>query len=273
MINSLVLMLALAAAPAAPAKDSAPARPAEAVAPKGAKTKKAPAAKPGAKQAQAEKPAEPPPLPPPYKWRVPGLLEWVDSSGVQVSDGVPMILEMALSDRSTQELIQHFANDFQAAGLYIPPDKLQVSPFVEPRLTAFDPERNVAYTVVFQPNPDAKTTTLYLAVADMSGYKPPGAAALTWAPVMPGAQKLLRTEMEGAQTAAYEVSATEAAVLEFYRKEFKALGYRESEPGLFERGGESVRVSSEQKGSERMVSLVRQGGDWGGEKTAAPATP
>ncbi len=271
-MKTLAVMLALAVAPAASAKDPA--------APQGEKAKKPAAAAPKAakgaalaKDAQAAKPAGPTkPIepPPPYQWRVPGLLQWVDSAGEQLSEGVPMHLEMALSDRSIEELIQHFADDFEAAKLYIPPDEHQTSPYTEPRLTAFDPVRNIAYTVIFQSNAPQRTT-LYLATADMSRYKPPGAASLEWAPVMPGAQKLLRTELEGAQSATYGVKGSEADVLDFHRKALKPLGFKEEEPGLFVRGEESLRVSSEQQGELRVVSLLRQGG--ARAPMAAPATP
>jgi hypothetical protein len=268
-----LLMWALAATPAAPAKGPEASKPAAPKADKGAKVKKAPAGKPG-KQAQA--PAEQPPAaprqpvepPPPYRWKVPGQLSFVRSAGVQVTDGVPMELEMALSDQPIEALIQHFADDFQAAGLFIPPDEEQTSPYAEPRLTAFDPYRNVAYTVVFQPSPN-NTTTLYLATADMSAYKPPGAAALEWAPLYPGAKKVMRTQLEGSQTAVYSVVASEAEVLAFYRESLKPLGYEEPEPGLFQRGGETLRVSSQAEGEQRMVSLIRQGGG----AVASPATP
>jgi hypothetical protein len=246
---------------------------AKAPAAKASKEKKAPGKEAAAKEAAAA--AQPPALPavpteppPEYRWRVPGQIDFVDSAGLQVSDGVPMHIAMARSKLTVQELIQHFADDFNAAGLFLPPDEYQESPFTEPRLTAFDPVRSLAYTVIFQANPD-KTSTVYLATADMSNYKAPGAAALDWAPLMPGATSVLRTQLEGSQTALYGVHATEAEVLTFYRDNLKPLGYQEPEPGIFVRAGESLHVSTQKKGDEMMVSLVRQ---QGGE-VAEPAEP
>lgn len=274
MMKLWVLMSALAASPAAPeaGKAAAPAKQApkqtSKAAPKegakaapkeGAKGKK----KAGAKEdKQAE--ATPPPAPtmpeeppPPYQWRVPALVQWVDSAGVQVTDGVPMELRMALSNMPVESLIQHFANEFEAAGLYIPEDAAQESPYPTPRLTAFDPFRSIAYTVIFQPT-SAKTTTLYLATADMGNYRPPGEAGLEWAPLMPGAKKLLRSQLETSLTAVYTAPATEVEVLAFYREKLVPLGYAEPEPGLFMRGGESIRVSSAPQDGERAIYLVRQ---------------
>lgn len=268
MMKLFVLLSALAAAPAAP-----PAPPSKA-APKAPKAAKKKAAPKETKQAQAAVPPAPLPTepvepPPPYKWRVPALVAWVDSAGVQVTDGVPMELRMAQSNLPIESLIQHFANEFEAAGLFIPPDEDQVSPYPTPRLTAFDPFRNIAYTVIFQPT-STTSTTLYLATADMGSYQPPGAAGLEWAPLMPGAHKLMRSQMEGSQTAVYATKATEVEVVAFYREKLLPLGYVEPEPGLFMRGGESLRVSSRAQEGERVVSLVRQ---LGADPTASPHGP
>lgn len=281
MMKMFVLVSALAASPATPGatKPAAPAKEAPAKeapakeAPKAAKAKKQAAPK-ATKQAEAlpppaAAPTEPVEPPPPYKWRVPALVSWVDSAGVQVTDGVPMELRMAQSNMPIEKLIQHFANEFEAAGLFIPPDEYQESPYPTPRLTAFDPYRNVAYTVIFQPTSNT-STTLYLATADMGNYQPPGAAGLDWAPLMPGARKLLRSQLEGSQTAVYATQATEVEVVAFYREKLLPLGYVEPETGLFMRGGESLRVTSVQQEGERIVSLVRQ---QGADPTASPYTP
>ncbi|XXF78535.1 hypothetical protein P2318_01900 [Myxococcaceae bacterium GXIMD 01537] len=278
MTTTWLLLLALTAAPPAP-KAAAPAPAAEAPA-KPAPTKPAKAAdkkagkKTAAAQPQPPPPAEAPPLPPPpsapYRWNVPKLLSWVDSVGVQVSDGVPMVLEMARSGLPMEELVQHFADEFQAAGLFIPPDAFQESFLAEPRLTGLDSERMVAYTVVFQPNPD-RTTTLYLGTADMSRYDASGAGSLEWAPVMPGAQKLMRTEMEVAQSAVYAVNATDAEVMAFYREQLGAQGFKEQEPGTFKRGGELLRVFTQEEGGQRSVGLTRRTGPADEPPAVAPA--
>lgn len=254
MMTTWLLMLALAAAPASGEKAAAPA----------AATQGKRAAKPGKKAeapkpppAEAEAPPLPPPPPPPFQWKVPGLVDWVDSPGVQVSDGVPMVLEMARSSLPMEQLIQRFADSFEASGLYIPPDPFQESILAEPRLTALDTERMLAYTVVFQPNPD-RTTTLYLGTADMSRYEPGGGAKLEWAPLMPGAEKLMRTELEVAQSAMYSVRAKPSEVLAFYRQALVPQGFKETEPGAFRRGNEVLHVFTEVDGPECMVGLSRR---------------
>jgi hypothetical protein len=268
MTMTWLLMWALAAAPVA-----APEAKREAKAEAPAPAKKGASKKQAGKQSKSKQAAAPPapvapapveeaeaPPPPMYRWSVPQQLDYVASIGVQVTDGVPMVLEMARSSMPVDLLIQHYVDDFQAAGLFIPPLDVQASPMAEPRLTALDPERLVAYTVIFQPNPD-RTTTLYLGTADMKQYRPPGGANLEWAPMMPGAEKLMRTELEGMQSAVYAVRASEADVLAFYRQALGAQGYTEAEPGTFQRGQEELRVfSNPTDDGGRSVGLTRKVG-------------
>lgn len=253
MTMTWLLMLALVAAPA----DSSGAEGAKAEAAASAKKKatKEPAKKAAESKAEPHSGEDEPAVPPMYRWKVPRQLDYVASIGVQVSDGVPMVLEMARSSMPVDQLIQHFADDFRAAGLFLPPE--QNSPMAEPMLTGLDTLRLVAYTVVFQPNPD-RTTTLYLGTADMKNYQPGGGAMLDWAPVMPGASKLMRTELEVAQSAVYEVNATEKEVLTYYREALGPLGFEEVEPGTFRRGGEELRVFTQVEGGARSVGLMRK---------------
>jgi hypothetical protein len=232
------------------------------------------AAAPAAPGAPATKPGFfplPPvaePTRPPYRWDVPGLITWVDSAGVQISDGVPMTLQMARSKLAIQDLIQHFATSFEKAGLFIPPGSQQIQALREPQLTALDTERLVAYTVIFQPNPD-KTVTLILGTSDLSRYDPTAAQrTVTWAPVPPGSKQLLDTQMEGAQSALFEVSSTKEQVQAFYQQAMKQLRFVEKEPGVFYRGNEMIRVTLQSKEGQVTISLLRKLG--GRDEAAAP---
>jgi hypothetical protein len=221
-----------------------------------------------AKPAPAKPAAAPAPAPrAPFQWDVPGLIQWVDSAGVQVSDGVPISLQMARSKEPLEVLLQHFANAFQKAGFFIPPDREQIQAFREPQLTALDPEKLVSYTVIFQPNPD-NTVTLILGTSDLSHYRPWNNMELGWAPLPPGAQVLVRTEMEGGQNAVFTVSSSQDQVMGFYRGALKEAGFVEDDPGQFRRGTETISIYFQNQAGKLSVSLThRQGGVEG------PSTP
>lgn len=260
-MSTLLLCLMLAAAPAAaqpPSTDAAARPPADAAA-KPARKKKAEAPK-KQEAAQAAAPdAGTSAARPPFKWDVPGITAWVESPGLQVTDGVPMHLQMARSTWAIDKLIQHMADRFTAAGLFI--SRTQKSPVREPMLTALDPQKMTAYTVIFQPNPD-KTVTLYLGTSDLSNYTPGGVSQLDWAPVMPGGQQVTRSNLEGAQMAMYAVESTPDKVMEFYRVELGRAGYTEvaDQPGLFQKGTEQLSIRTHPDGDVLMVGLSRRVG-------------
>lgn len=206
----------------------------------------------------------PVPMPkPPFSWDIPGKVVWVPSAGPQVSDGVPMNLQLARTNWSLNAVIQHMMEGFRKAGFYMAPLREQTSPTTEPMLTALDVEKLVAYTVIFQENAD-KSVTLILGTSDMSKYTPPG-TTLSWAPVMPGADGLTRSDLEGAHLAVFAAKpgTTQAQVLDYYRTALKPVGYEEDpdEPGLFRRGSELLIITMRSEENQLMVSLRhRQGG-------------
>ncbi|HZI16358.1 MAG TPA: hypothetical protein VE153_38690 [Myxococcus sp.] len=262
---SLLLCLLLAAAPAsaqspAPTADSKPAA-APRKKPEASQKKKASGPKKArAAQAPAAPDAGTPQPRPPFKWDVPGIISWVESPGLQVTDGVPMHLQLARSNWELNKLIQHMADRFRASGLFIPtsPQAL-TSPVSEPMLTALDTEKLTAYTVIFQPNPD-KTVTIILGTSDLSNYTPGGISQLDWAPVMPGAQQVTRSNLEGTQMALYAIQSTPDKVLEFYRVELGRAGFTEDkeQPGLFQKGTERLSIRTHQDSEGLMVGLSRK---------------
>ncbi|HZH77680.1 MAG TPA: hypothetical protein VEY88_16765 [Archangium sp.] len=209
--------------------------------------------------------AEEEPLPPAFQWVVPGLLSWVDSDGPMVSNGVPVLLQLARSSRPVPELERHFISSFEKAGLFIPREEEQVRMTREPQLTALDPMRMLSYTVILQANPD-RTTTVILGTANVGALENVNASqTLGWAPVMPGAEKLLRTEAEGYASAAYQVESTVEKVRAFYQEALPRAGFVPvpKEEGLYRRGDESLQVRSrpdEQSSGSVMVWLVRRQG-------------
>ncbi|WP_434346574.1 hypothetical protein ACN6A1_34835 [Myxococcus virescens] len=223
--------------------------------------KKAPAA--GAKPAPAPPPeqdAGTPPARPSFRWDIPAVTAWVESPGLQVTDGVPMHLQLARSSWQMDPLIQHMVDRFRAAGLFISssPEALN-SPIAEPMLTALDTETLTAYTVIFQKNQD-NTVTLILGTSDVSKYTPGGSTQLDWAPMMAGAEQVTRSNLEGSQMAMYAVKATSAEVREFYQVELTRAGFVEDpeQPGVFQRGTEQLTIRTQPEGDMLMVGLYRK---------------
>ncbi|MFL5348467.1 MAG: hypothetical protein ACJ8AT_27030 [Hyalangium sp.] len=264
MSRWLLPAVLLATAAVAGNGESAAAGPAKSAQKKPAAAKPEAAAKPAPAKPAAPAAATPRP---PFHWDVPGLLQWVDSAGVQVSDGVPITLQMALSKEPVEVLLQHFANSFQKAGFFIPPDREQVQAMREPQLTALDPERMVSYTVIFQPNPD-NTVTLILGTSDLSHYTPWKGTDLGWAPLPPNARLLMRTDLEGGQSAVLSVSSSAEQVMGFYREALKQAGFVEDEPGQFRRGSETIGVYPQSQEGKLSVSLTHRLG--GAEAPRAP---
>lgn len=250
-MKRLAWALLLAAAVVSPAAGAGPQEAPSAQSPK-------PGKKPAAQKPPPSKAPEPSPRPP-FRWDVPGLIAWVDSPGMQISDGVPLALQLARSKLSVETLLQHFADSFEKAGLFIPPGDEQVRAFQEPQLTALDPEKLIAYTVIFQENPDG-TVTLILGTSNLSQYNPGQAMALLWAPLPPGAKQLMQTQMEAGQSAAFTVASSKAQVMAFYGEAMKKAGFEQEEPGVFRRGGEVITVYTQQQGEELAVSLTRRVG-------------
>ncbi len=197
---------------------------------------------------------------PPFRWEVPGLIAWVETAGPQISNGVPLVLQMGRSTASMETLLQHFVDSFQKAGLYVPPASRQLRAFREPQITALDPERMISYTAILQPNPD-DTVTVILGTSNLSEYHPQ-AQSLKWAPLPPDAKQLMLTDMEGQQQAVFAASTSQEEVLRFYRGKLLQAGFQEKEPGEFHRGDERLRVSTRLEEGQLMVLLSRRlGGD------------
>ncbi|WP_244227084.1 hypothetical protein [Corallococcus aberystwythensis] len=253
MMIPFLLSLALSAGPTTPADAGSPQPRPPSRGKAGGKAQPPPDA--GVPEAEAPKA--------PFRWDIPGKVIWVQSPGPQVSDGVPMNLELARTDWPLNAVVQHIMESFRKAGFYMAPMKEQRSPTTEPMLTALDVEKLLAYTVIFQENAD-KSVTLILGVSNMSNYKPPG-TTLSWAPLMPGAEGLTRSELEGAHLAVYATppGTTEAQVLDYYRTALKPVGYEEDpdEKGRFRRGTELLIIGTRTEENRLMVSLRhRQGG-------------
>lgn len=196
----------------------------------------------------------PRPVPPtkaPFTWNVPKILESVPVSGELSSQGIPVRAQAVRSGEKFEPLVRHFLLEFQKADLYIPPPQYQFHVKGGHSLTAIDDERLISYTVIFQPNPDG-TTTVLLGEANLGQRRRDPAAG---PPLMPSAERVLRSTSEGAATISFEVGAPEQEVFAFYRQAFAELGYREREPMLFAKPGASLQVETRPLG-EKRTSVV-----------------
>ncbi|MCP3136553.1 hypothetical protein [Pyxidicoccus xibeiensis] len=200
----------------------------------------------------------------PFVWDVPRVLDVVDVPGVMLADGVPVRLKAVRSAEKPEPLLQHMVDRWEEWGLYITPAEQQPQLLREPMLTALDPERFITYTVILQPNPDG-TTTVYLGEADMS--KPP-ATMSSVAPVFPGAEGVMTSDLEVVRSVNYTVSAKEAEVEAFYRTELGKAGFKPTEPRRFRAGQEEVELILKplQPGKLSVAVLRRTTG-------AEPASP
>jgi hypothetical protein len=182
------------------------------------------------------------PVPPiyrqPFTWDVPKVMGIVDVPGVMLADGIPVRMRAVRSAEKPEPLLQHMVDRWMEWGMYVAPLEQQPQTLREPMITALDPERLITYTVIIQENPDG-TTTLYLGEADMS--QPPKAVSSV-APVFPGAQKVMTSELEVVRSVNYTVDATAAEVDAFYRKELGKLGFKEVKPRLFRNGREELEL-------------------------------
>ncbi|MCY1017674.1 hypothetical protein [Pyxidicoccus sp. MSG2] len=191
----------------------------------------------------------------PFVWDVPRVKDIIDVPGVMLADGIPVRMKAVRSAEKIEPLMGHIVDRWVEWGLYVAPPEQQPQKLREPMLTALDPERFITYTVIFQPNPDG-TTTLYLGEADMS--KPPGAMS-TVAPVFPGAEGVLTSDLETVRSVTYSVRAKETEVDAFYKTELAKAGFKEVKPRRFRAGQEEVElILKPLQPGQQSVSVMRR---------------
>jgi hypothetical protein len=241
------------ARPAAPKSKQKPGQKAKAKAPETAPAAEpvpllTPAAPGVLKHLEEEPPVGSAPLPPdlkvppvyrqPFVWDVPQVVDIIDVPGQMLADGIPVRLKAVRTKEKPEPLLQHMVERWMEWGLYVAPVEQQKQPLQEVMLTALDPERLITYTIILQPNPDG-TTTLYLGEANMS--KPP-AVMSSVAPVFPGAEGVMTSDLEVVRSVNYSVRAKEAEVEAFYRTELGKAGFKEVKPRRFRSGNEELEL-------------------------------
>ena len=173
----------------------------------------------------------------PFAWDVPEVISEVPIGNTPSSGGRPMKLRAVRTRWGWEKLRQKLAEDFLRAGLWIPPPGHQPQHLALPYLAAIDGRRMISYSVLFQLNPDG-TTTLILGEVDLESR----VSAVPAAPVFPGAQGVVASDVEAMRTVVYRAKARPEEVLAFYREVLGKAGYRDAGGGTFERGAERTTV-------------------------------
>lgn len=189
-------------------------------------------------------------------------LDAVDTPEITYVDGIPVMVRAIRVKEKPQQLVNLFADTFVKAGLFVPRGKDQPRLSQLPMLTAYDPRRQVSYTVMFQQNADG-TTTLLLGESHLASKERLAPAHDAPVPVYPGAREVMTVTQEGTEVVTYRVVATEPELLGFYEGALKVAGFRpagEGQPGAFDGPGGQLQVTSGAgRGGERAVVVMIRG--------------
>lgn len=210
----------------------------------------------GAPSRTGERRPEPRRAPPPV-WPDLRVLDAVDDPQITYAGGTPVMVRAVRVKEKPGQLIQLFVDTFRARGLWVPPGRDQPQPSSLPTLTAFDPRRQVSYSVIFQPNADG-TTTLLLGEAHLAQAERARGSQVAPLPVFPGGTTPVVLAQEGSTLLSYDVTAQDAEVRAFYRQTLLPEGFREDEatPGLFVGAYAEVLVSSQPSAGRRSVIVL-----------------
>lgn len=211
------------------------------------------------------------PAPVSFSWDIPGVISAVEVPGQQVTNGIPVKFDAFLSSWRMEDLANHFVDSFGKAGLYVPPpqDQMRVEGMVQ--VTAIDPGKLVSYTVILRPTENDQTVVI-AAQAALQGWNPhPEVADI--APVMPGAEGVVRSQSEGMRSFSYKVKATEEEVVGFYRSVMRANGFEEKEPGVFRKAAEEISVNQSEEGTGTRGVMVMRRGTLAEEEPPPPVAP
>jgi hypothetical protein len=185
------------------------------------------------------------------RFAVPGALRTLPGRSEDQARGVPVRLSAVLSSWKLQPLLQHFADAFLEAGLYLPPISSQPRHLREPQLTALDVDRNVSYTVIFQPHSDGTTTVIY----GEAGLDRRSAADVGL-PVFPEARGLIQTRGEAGRILSYVAVGTAAEVADYYGATLPAAGWSRQRDGTWARPGAQLQLKIEAHPQGAVVRLL-----------------
>ena len=204
-----------------------------------------------------------------YRWQVPDLHSWVEVPTVQVVNGLPVRFSAAMSRHDIPYLMDFYAKEFMRAGLYIPPPEDAKALNLGDRffqLTGLDTDNLISYTVMFQ-QVDRNMTTVIMSQGYLQEWlkKKRDASPGDFAPLAPAATLVVRSHAEDVDIITYSTQITPADVMAFYRDTLGKAGFLQgSEPGIFERAGEQIKVRARKDerprvaGSQTAVMLERR---------------
>lgn len=172
-----------------------------------------------------------------FTWDVPEVIEDVPVQGPLMSAGIPVKAHAVRTTVHGRDIVDYFVRRFGEAGLVIIPPRDMIQLGGLPQLTAYDPLARIAYTVMFQGNPDS-TTTLILTEANLALRDSPSSATDIIHPA--GAQRLLRSSAEGVETTTYATHLAPAQITAHYAPQLQKQGLTQTEQDHFEGRAGSV---------------------------------
>jgi hypothetical protein len=195
-----------------------------------------------------------------YRWNVPDLQYYVDVPAVQVVNGLPVRFSAAVSKANPDFLVKYYVDEFNKAGLYIPPadEQLQMAPPAF-QLTALDTDNLISYTVILQVIGE-KQTNVIMGQGYLESWlrrKPPSA---DFAPLFPQSENVVRSKGEGIDMLQYTTAAEPPAVYAFYDDVMKKAGYTLAESGVFVKGNERIQLRVAKANRKTGVLLQKRFG-------------
>lgn len=179
--------------------------------------------------------------PAPFQWDVPKVDRVVEVGDRLEAKGLPLKVYLAHTRLSQQDVFRHYLERFAREGYFIDRQQKALPGLSLLRLTAFDEKRLWSYTVIFYPEADG-TTTLTLGAADLSARRRGAAAAGVGLPVLPGARRVLTSDVELGRSLSFETTDAPEQVLAYYQTTLPALGWKEREKGTFIKGSRRLRL-------------------------------
>jgi hypothetical protein len=192
-----------------------------------------------------------------FTWDVPETYDFVEVPSVQAVNGIPIRFNVYYSRWPLEQLAFHLLDEFQKAGLFVPPMDQQVRFNGQVfSLTAFDPIHRVAYTAILKPCADKTTEVIagqgYL--KDVHPQVPNG----DFAPLPPTAAHAVKTTTEGMTVLTYETSLQAEEISSFYKETLGTQGYSPAGLNVYRKGRDelSIRISEESGSRPRAVVLT-----------------
>lgn len=193
-----------------------------------------------------------------YQWRVPNLLYTIDVPVIQVIDGLPVRFSVAVTSAKPDFLLKYYVDEFEKAGLYIPPAEHQVTmapPAIQ--LSALDTDNLISYTLLLQ-IVDDKSTTVIMGQAYLTQWLRKKPVTGDFAPLHPTAVSVVRTHTEDMDMVQYTAKAEPAELDTFYSDVMTKAGYTRKERAYL-KGNERIEVTvGKTPGGQTGVLLQRR---------------